>query len=619
MSYQVIARKYRPQTFEEVVGQKPIVTTLRNAVEQKRIHHAYLFSGPRGVGKTTVARLLAKSLNCAKGPTPQVCNECASCREVAQGRSMDVLEIDGASNRGIDDVRELRETVRYAPARDRYKVFIVDEVHMLTDAAWNALLKTLEEPPAHVVFVFATTEYRELPLTILSRCQHFEFRKIAPSEILAHLTSVAGGEGVSVEPSALELIGRVSEGSLRDALSALDQVIAFSGAKVTDETARTILGVIDRELILGFYAAVKARDCGRLVGIVDTVFEKGYQPVDFLEDLMAHGRDLLLARAVPEPGRFLSGTIEEIRALAESAAAFTEDELLRLLELMTREVQRLRSSSHPRFLLEALSIKLARLGDLRSVEELIARLESGGGATPAAPGPTSGARPGTAPTGGARLGQPPARPAPVETKPAPATPQTMTPVQATQAPAGPDRAAPLSAPPGPQALVESILRRVHEERAAIGGFLGQAAWIQVAEDALQIAYLEKQSYFRDKLQSREVAEYLRRVAREVAGRDLRVQVETATPGSFGTETMRPIPPASDAPAASPRGGSTAPAGTATQAASAASAPAGGGGGSARPALDEPARRALVDKAMREPTVRSLLDVLGGEIVDIEPA
>jgi hypothetical protein len=197
----------------------------------------------------------------------------------------------------------------------------------------------------------------------------------------------------------------------------------------------------------------------------------------------------------------------------------------------------------------------------------------------------------------------------------------MKPVQAAPAPApaGPDRAAPLSASPGPQALVESILRRVHEERAAIGGFLGQAAWIQVAEDALQIAYLEKQAYFRDKVQSREVVEYLRRVAREVAGRDLRVQVETATPGSFGTETMRPIPPASDAPAAAPRGASAAPAGTAKQAASAASVPAAGGGGSARPVLDEPARRALVDKAMREPTVRSLLDVLGGEIVDIEPA
>src|SRR5262249_55943875 len=269
MSYQVIARKYRPQTFEEVVGQKPIVTTLRNAIEQRRVHHAYLFSGPRGVGKTTVARLLAKSLNCEKGPTAIPCNACASCAEIAQSRSMDVLEIDGASNRGIENIRELRETVRYAPARDRYKIFIIDEVHMLTDPAWNALLKTLEEPPPQVVFAFATTEYREIPRTILSRCQHFEFRKVAPSELLAHLAKVAEGEGVGAEPGVFDLIARVADGSLRDALSALDQVIAFSGTKVTADQARTILGVVDRELIVGFYQAVRERDCARLVGIVD--------------------------------------------------------------------------------------------------------------------------------------------------------------------------------------------------------------------------------------------------------------------------------------------------------------------------------------------------------------
>jgi len=608
MSYQVIARKYRPQTFEEVVGQKPIVTTLRNAVEQQRIHHAYLFSGPRGIGKTTVARLLAKSLNCAKGPTPKPCNECASCREVAQSRSMDVLEIDGASNRGIENVRELRETVRYTPARDRYKIFIVDEVHMLTDPAWNALLKTLEEPPPHVVFVFATTEYREIPLTILSRCQHFEFRKIPPSEILAHLKAVAGGEGVRVEPSALDLIGRVAEGSLRDALSALDQVIAFSGPEVTDEMARTILGVIDRELILGFYAAVKGRDCGRLVGIVDTVFEKGYQPVDFLEDLMAHGRDLLLARTVPDPQRFLSGTKEEVRALADIASAFGEDELLRLLELMTREVQRVKSSSHPRFLLEALGIKLARLGDLRSIEELIARLENDGGATPAMPGPPSGTRPGTAPPpgGGSRLGPQPGRPA-LDARPGGvdvAPPASPAPPARTAMPVA--EAPPVPAPTTHE-LVETILRKVHEERAAIGGFLAQAVWIHVADGVLRIAFTEKHSFFRDKVQSREVSDYLRRVAGEISGRDLRVQVDTASPGSFGVEVTRPIPPASDGPASRPHGGGDASGGAGPTAAR---------GGAA---LDEPTRRALVDQAMQEPTVRSLLDVLGGEIVDIEPA
>ena len=386
MSYQVLARKYRPQTFEEVVGQKPIITTLQNAVEQKRLHHAYLFSGLRGVGKTTVARLVAKALNCAQGPTPRPCNACPSCTEIAQSRSLDVMEIDGASNRGIDDVRELRETVRYAPARDRYKVYIIDEVHMLTEAAWNALLKTLEEPPPHVVFVFATTDYRKIPLTILSRCQHFEFRKIAEAEMLAHLRRVAEGESVKTEPGALELVARMAEGSLRDAQSAFDQVIAFCGRTVTEEQARTILGVVDRELITGFYAAVRAQDCPRLVEIVDTVFERGYQPVHFLEDLMAHGRNLLLARVLPDPASALSGGVEEIRAAAREAEAFSEDELLRLLELMTREEARLKSSGHPRFLLEALAIKLARLADLRPIEEMIAALDRPGGA-PADPDP----------------------------------------------------------------------------------------------------------------------------------------------------------------------------------------------------------------------------------------
>ncbi|MFQ5877950.1 MAG: DNA polymerase III subunit gamma/tau, partial [Acidobacteriota bacterium] len=305
MSYQVLARKYRPQTFEEVVGQKPIVTTLRNAVAQSRIHHAYLFSGLRGVGKTTVARLMAKALNCAGGPTPQPCNACPSCSEIASSRSLDVLEIDGASNRGIDAIRELRETVRYAPARDRYKVYIIDEVHMLTPEAWNALLKTLEEPPAHVVFLFATTDYRKIPLTILSRCQHFEFKKIAPEAIVTHLTRIAEGEKVRVEPAALELIARTAEGSLRDGQSALDQVIAFSGSSVTEERARTILGAIDRDLITEFYAAVRSRDPDRLVGIVETVFDKGYQPARYLEDLMAYGRDLLLARVLSDPARHL--------------------------------------------------------------------------------------------------------------------------------------------------------------------------------------------------------------------------------------------------------------------------------------------------------------------------
>ncbi len=571
MSYQVLARKYRPQTFEEVVGQAPIVTTLRNAVEQSRIHHAYLFSGLRGVGKTTVARLFAKALNCAEGPTAKPCNACASCSEIAASRSLDVLEIDGASNRGIDAIRELRETVRYAPARDRNKVYIIDEVHMLTPEAWNALLKTLEEPPPHVVFIFATTEYRKIPLTILSRCQHFEFRKIAHGNLTAHLALVARGEGVSVPPGVLDLVARMAEGSLRDAQSALDQVIAFSGATVNEEQARTILGVIDRELLTGFFDAVRARDCERLLGIVETVFDKGYQPVPFLEGLMSYGRDLLLARVLADPSRHVAGAPEEIRALAERAAAFSEDELLRLLELLTREEPRLKSSAHPRFLLEALAIKMARLADLRPLEELIARLD-GTADGPSDPRASS------------------ARPQSAGVRPAPAA--------APVAPSLPPAAAPGTGAVGAEmsggsemAHVEAILRRVHEERAALGGFLGQASWVEIRDGALQIAFLEKHAFFREKVQGREAADYLRRIAHEVTGRDLVVQVSVSSPA----------PTAMPAPAATARAAIA----EAAQAATVEAEP------------EETRKRRLRDEAMREPAMKALLETFGGEIVDVD--
>ncbi|HEV8198877.1 MAG TPA: DNA polymerase III subunit gamma/tau [Candidatus Polarisedimenticolia bacterium] len=632
MSYQVIARKYRPQTFEEVVGQRPIIQTLENAVEQRRLHHAYLFSGPRGCGKTTVARLLAKALNCERGPTAHPDNTCSSCLEIAQSRSLDVLEIDGASNRGIDDVRELRETVRYSPARDRYKVFIIDEVHMLTDPAWNALLKTLEEPPPQVVFIFATTEYREIPRTILSRCQHFEFKKVAPSVLLEQLKKVAAGEGVTIEPMAADLIVRVAEGSLRDALSALDQVIAFSGTTVTDEKARTILGVVDRELILDFFQAVRGRDCDRIVAIVDTLFEKGYQPVEFLEDVLAQARDLLLARTVSDPAKYLAGTAEEIRALSERAALWSEDELLRFIEIVTREEGRIKNSTHARFLLEALGIRLARLADLKPIEEILAALEGPGGPTPQPGGPKPvGSMPPDTGRGTASAGRAsPATPGPgsSRTMSAAPAPAAVMPV-AEPLPAGVPVLSATDAPVPSQAFVEALLQRVHEERVTIGSMLEQAIWIQPAEDALRIVFSEKQTFFRDKVQSRDVTEYLKKTARELSGCDLRIVVETGAPGSFEPMALgaaaAPAPPAAvpGATFAAPRphwvpppraalGSDVAPRG------SSAGAPKSAPGRPAAPKLDDAERQALKDRALGDPSVRSMLELFGGELIDVEP-
>src|SRR4029077_9716449 len=249
MKYQVIARKFRPQLFNDVVGQKPIVQTLQNAIQMDRIGHAYLFSGPRGVGKTTTARILAKGLNCIKGPSIEPCGECPSCIEIAAAQSMDVLEIDGASNNGVDDIRELRDSARYSPSRDRYKIFIIDEVHMLSTPAFNALLKVLEEPPPHVVFIMATTERHKLPATILSRCQIFTFRTISAPELQAHLRQIADREGAKVDDRGLAYIVKAAEGSMRDAQSLLDQIISFGGQDIAQDDVREVLGFIPAELL----------------------------------------------------------------------------------------------------------------------------------------------------------------------------------------------------------------------------------------------------------------------------------------------------------------------------------------------------------------------------------
>ncbi|MCP9494124.1 MAG: DNA polymerase III subunit gamma/tau [Pyrinomonadaceae bacterium MAG19_C2-C3] len=384
--YQVIARKWRPQTFEEVTGQEAITRTLTNAIVYERLHHAYMFSGARGVGKTTTARLLAKALNCHKTtkPNPLPCRiddetACVSCREIAESRSIDVLEIDAASNTGVDNVRDqIINTVAIRPARDRYRVFIIDEVHMLSGAAFNALLKTLEEPPSNVVFIMATTELHKLPDTILSRCQQFEFRIIALPKITARLKLIADAENVDIEDAALSEIARAGEGSMRDAQSAFDQVISFSQGHITAAEVETALGLAGTELLLRTLRAIADAQPSGILKVVDDLVMRGHDLRNFCRELLAQFRDLLVLKVgvgsdEDDADATRAQAFAEMRALSEQ---FTESDLVRFFHSLTQTERDIRESAHPRYQLELGLIKLIEMRRLAGIDDLIARLQS---------------------------------------------------------------------------------------------------------------------------------------------------------------------------------------------------------------------------------------------------
>ncbi len=391
MTYQVLARKWRPRTFDDMVGQPTLTRTLKNALASGRIGHAFLLSGARGVGKTTTARILAKALNCSKGqaPTPDPCGECPSCVEIWAGTSLDVQEIDGATNNGVEQVRELRESARYNPARDRFKVWIIDEVHMLSTGAFNALLKTLEEPPPRVKFIFATTEYHKIPDTILSRCQQYDFRMIPARELHAHLRKVADGEKIRVSDEALARVARAAEGSVRDALSLFDQVLAFSGSEVRDEDVSALLGLIDRELLLRAAGAVVAGDSLGALELVETLADYGADYRNFARELLLHFREILLLKVAPAESALLSAVLpEERERLRPLAEAFSEEDLLRIFETLTGAETELRLAPDPRVTLELALLRLVQMRRLLPFAELVERVERlASGAAPEAPAP----------------------------------------------------------------------------------------------------------------------------------------------------------------------------------------------------------------------------------------
>jgi len=376
VSYLVLARKWRPQTFSDLIGQEHVSQTLKNAIESGRVAHAFLFTGARGVGKTSAARILAKALNCENGPTPEPCNACPACGEITAGTSVDVFEIDGASNTGVDDIRDLRDTVKYLPARCRFKIFIIDEVHMLSTSAFNALLKTLEEPPAHIKFIFATTEPHKLPITILSRCQRFDFKRIALAVMAKHLGHIVAQEKVTVTDAALTMIARKGDGSMRDALSVLDQVLAFCGEQVSDDEVVTLLGVVDRRLLLEASRAVFARDCRALLDIVTRVDSFGYNMRQFSQELLDHFRNMTIIKAVGAEADLPDLSEVELREIREQAAPAELADLQRHMTILLKAEGEMAHATFPRLFLEMALLKMATLVPAVPVDEILARLKA---------------------------------------------------------------------------------------------------------------------------------------------------------------------------------------------------------------------------------------------------
>ncbi len=431
MSYQVLARKYRPQRFSEVIGQEHVTRTLKNAIEQRRIAHGYIFSGHRGIGKTTIARILAMALNCrsADGPVPEPCGVCESCTEIRAGNSVDVVEIDAATNRGIDEIRELREAARYRPARDRYKIWILDEAHQITDAAFNALLKTLEEPPGHVVFMMATTQPEDIPQTIRSRCQHFSFHAVRFEEIIGQLRSIADREGIQADDNALAVLAEAGDGSMRDALSIMDQAIACCGTELTGDLVRQLVGAVPSELLEEIMSAVERGSSEDILRQLDKLLTEGQNPQHFARQLVRFLRNALVARVAGSESPLLQISADERARSVRVAGKFEEEDLARFLQIMLRTHAELGYKQEQRFHLELGLLKMVHAQRLIPVEEL---LSQAAGSAPS----------GTRPQGVA---------------PRPADPRAL-----TERPRGSSTAAPAAARPSP---FESDLARKRDASA----------------------------------------------------------------------------------------------------------------------------------------------------------
>ncbi len=617
-SYQVLARKWRPQKFDQVVGQSAIVRALSNALDQGRVAHAYCFSGIRGVGKTTIARLLAKGLNCrnVEAPTADPCGECEACVEIEESRSLDVIELDAASQTGVDSIRQLNEVARYTPSRDRYRVFIIDETHMLSASAFNALLKTLEEPPPHVVFMLATTEPHKILPTVLSRCQHYPLGRISQAEITGQLRLIVDAEKVSVSDDGLAMVAIAADGSLRDAQSLLDKLIAFGGDQVDDETVVSLLGMIDRELLFAATELIAQQDLAGVLGFVNRMVEQGTDLHQFTLDLLGHLRALLVAATVEKAGDILHLPDADLARLREQAKLFEIDDIDRGFALLSASEYRIKQSEVPRYQLEMVLSRLARMPRLESIEELISQLRSGSGGGRASGGSgrqrrggqSAGAdgvsaaprRQAAGPPSDAHNAPPPTPSRSVEPahvapgRSAPSTPKMSPPPtppsrHETPPPApvgGGNGAEP--PPPGPPVGgsevggdVGLILAHLRQQKPLIAQIIERADTAELRDDTLFLTFGEAGGIFEARLSDRSALGTIEEAADAALGRKIKV-VAGVDAGAGGAPAPMPSAQASDPE------------------------------GPARQHRDE-----LWERAEEEPMVKHFVEALRGNLTDVE--
>jgi DNA polymerase-3 subunit gamma/tau len=557
--YTVLARRYRPQQFKDLVGQEPVAQALTNALQTNRVAHAYLFTGARGVGKTSTARILAKALNCERGPTPTPCDKCDICLRISSGEGDDVQEIDGASNRGIDEIRLLRQNVGTRPSRSRYKIYIIDEVHMLTPPAFNALLKTLEEPPPHVKFIFATTEVQKIPVTILSRCQRFDFAGISTPRIVEVLRQIVGDEKMKADDEALELIARRAGGSMRDAQSLLDQLLAFGGERLTTDMVHQLLGTAHDDRVADLAAAATAKDAKKTLELLADAADQGLQLGELVEQLIDYWRDLLLVRCAGKQVGGLNIAPRYRDVLAKQAESLSLDAILAGLDILATTKARLRASGHARVLVEMALIRLCRLEELVSVTQL---LDSVSGAAVRA----SGSQP--APRVDARAAPSPPRPAQLVTKPT---------VSATPEPAVSlaSDVLPLSAENLPQVWLQTLtqtppMMRSELEKAGLPAIFGP--------NTLVLRFASEYNAQREHCQDPKRVEKVEGILRSLTGQPVTLRIES---GGGAEAVSRPAAPVDQTDSSQSR------------------------------------HRRQRDEALREPLVKRAIEVLGAQIVRVD--